>query len=64
MADAIMEELWRIKADLSREAGEDLGAYCERLNCEARAAGEVLIKSPGTERVKVAEDSPKYKAGN
>jgi formiminotetrahydrofolate cyclodeaminase len=32
MADEIIEELWRIKDELSAEAGKDLKAFCQRRN--------------------------------
>ena len=41
----VMRELWNIKARLSREARQDLAAYCNRLTIEARKNGFMLISS-------------------
>ena len=31
MADEIITELWKIKDDLSKEAGKDMKAFCHRM---------------------------------
>lgn len=61
MADEIIEELWRIKDELSQEAGKDMKAFCLRLNEAARLRGEVLIDRSCLPQMKVAEDPGEYK---
>lgn len=59
MADEIIEELWRIKDELSKEAGDDMKAFFRRLNERALARGAKLVSAPGRE-LKVAEESAEY----
>lgn len=57
MADEIMEELWRIKDELSAEAGDDMKAYCRRLNEQALARGVKLVTRPRHQQLQVAEEA-------
>lgn len=61
MADEIMEELWRIKDELSKEAGNDMKAYFRRLNERALARGDKLITRPRHQKLKVTEEPEEYK---
>ncbi len=63
MADEIIEELWRIKDELSKEAGDDMKAYFRRLNEKALARGAKFVSAPCRE-LKVAEEPVEYKAGS
>jgi hypothetical protein len=60
MADEVITELWRVKDELSKEAGKDLKAFCKRLNEGARLRGEVLINRSHLPQMKVAEHSAEY----
>lgn len=64
MADKIITELWKIKDDLSKEAGKDMKAFCHRLNEEARRGGDVLVSRSCSTDMMVAEDPPEYGATN
>ena len=64
MADEIITELWKIKDDLSKEAGKDMKAFCRRLNEEARWSGEVLVSRSHSAEMRVAEDPAKYGTEN
>lgn len=61
MADEIIEELWRIKDELSVEAGRDLKAFCQRLNETAVGRGFKLVDLSRPPQMMVAEDSVEYK---
>ncbi len=61
MADEIIEELWRIKDELSAEAGKDLKAFCQRLNEAAVGRGFKLVDRSRPPQMMVAEDSAEYK---
>jgi hypothetical protein len=41
----VMTELWDTKDRLSKEARQDIVAYCNRLTAEARKKGFMLISS-------------------
>ena len=41
----VMTELWDVKDRLSKEAGQDVVAYCHRLTTEARKKGFMVIAS-------------------
>lgn len=61
MADEIMDELWKIKDELSKEADKDIKAFCRRLNEEARQRGEVLVDRSQPPKKLVAEEPAEYK---
>jgi hypothetical protein len=61
MADEIMEELWRIKDELSNEAGDDMNAYCRQLNEKALAQGFILVSRSDSSELMVAEEPEGYK---
>ncbi|MCK4564759.1 MAG: hypothetical protein KAU94_08805 [Verrucomicrobia bacterium] len=63
IADKIITELWKIKDDMSKEAGKDMKAFFRRLNEEARLGGEVLVKHSCSTQMKVAEEVAEYNAG-
>ncbi len=63
MADEIIEELWRVKDELSKEAGDDMKAYFRRLNERALARGAKLVDRSRPPQMMVAEDSGEYKVG-
>lgn len=57
-ADPILEELWRVKENLSREMAADPAAYQARLDAlakQAERAGRRVLKSPDELRRHVAE---------
>jgi len=64
MTDEIMTELWRIKDDLSKEAGKDMKAFCRHLNEEAQRKGIVLVSRSSSLKMRVAEESKMYGTGN
>ncbi len=61
MADEIMEELWRVKDELSKESGDDMKTFFRRLNERALARGDKFVSAPRRE-LKVAEEPEGYKA--
>jgi hypothetical protein len=61
MADEIIEELWRIKDELSKEAGDDMKAFCRTLNEKALARGVQLVDRSCPAHMLVAEDTTEYK---
>ena len=62
MADEIIEELWKIKDELGREAGEDLQAFCRRLNKKALERGFQMVDRSCPPQMMVAEDAVEYNA--
>jgi hypothetical protein len=53
-ANPILEEVWRIKDELAREAGYDLNRYCEQLrawSAEHPPAGPVVHDAEELRRV-------------
>ena len=63
MADELMEELWKIKDELSRKCGGDLRAYCDYLNRAVSIEGFEVVDRSRPPQMKVAEDAAEYKAG-
>jgi hypothetical protein len=61
MADEIIEELWRIKDELSAEAGNDLKAFCQRLNETAAGRGFKLVDRSRPPQMMVAEEPSEYR---
>jgi hypothetical protein len=61
MADEIIEELWKIKDQLGREAGEDLQAFCRQLNKKALERGFQMVDRSCSPQMMVAEDPVEYK---
>lgn len=62
MADEIMEELWKIKDELSEKFGGDLQAYCDYLNRTAVAEGFELVDRSRPAQARVAEEPPEYRS--
>jgi len=61
MADEIIEELWRVKDELSKEAGDDMEVFFRRLNERALARGAKLVDRSGPGQLMVAEEPTEYK---
>jgi hypothetical protein len=61
MTDEIMTELWKIKDDLSKEAGKDMKAFCRHLNEEARRKGTVFVNHSNPLKMQVADEVTEYK---
>jgi len=59
MADEIIEELWRIKDELSNEVDDDMKSFFRRLSERALARGATLVSAPRRE-LQVAEKSAEY----
>lgn len=60
-ADPILEEVWRIKDELAREAGYDITRYCEQLRAWSAAhphPGPIVRNAEELRRL-VAETEPK-----
>ncbi|GEM_PF-2245705 len=62
MADEIMEELWKIKDELSLKC-KQMGwrKYCEYLNQTVSTEGFRLVDRSRPPQMKVAEDPAEYK---
>ncbi len=61
MADEIMKELWAVKDKLSEEAGDDMTAFCRKLNEKALVRGAQLVDRSHAADMLVAEGSAEYK---
>lgn len=67
-ANPILEEVWRVKDELAREAGYDINRYCEQLRAWSaahphtgpcvRSAEELRQLLDATERRLAAESAP------
>ena len=60
-ANPIIEEIWRIKDELAREAGYDINRYCEQLQAWSTAhphPGPIVRNAEELQRL-LAETEPK-----